>query len=89
MNASPGVLKFLVSRKMKQTNKNICNLRCTVSEPNILNKENLYFVVFCHGYGAPGNDLVTIGEYLSQKHSSISENICFIFPEGPLSLDNV
>ena len=74
---------------MRQTNKKICNLRCTVSEPNILNKENLYFVVFCHGYGAPGNDLVSIGEYLSQKHSSISENICFIFPEGPLSLDNV
>ena len=74
---------------MRQTNKKICNLSCIVSEPNIINKENLYFVVFCHGYGAPGNDLVSIGEYLCQKHTGISENICFIFPEGPLSLDNV
>ena len=74
---------------MRQINKKICNLKCTVSEPNILNKENLYLVVFCHGYGAPGNDLVSVGEYLCQNDSSISENICFIFPEGPLSLDNV
>ena len=74
---------------MRLTNKIICNLRCTISEPNLLNKANLYLVVLCHGYGAQGNDLVSIGEYLSQKHSSISEDICFIFPEGPLSLDNV
>ena len=42
-----------------------------------------------HGYGAPGNDLVSVGEFLCQKDSYISENFCFIFPEGPLILDNI
>ena len=74
---------------MRQINRNICNLKCIVSEPNSLNAENLYLVVLCHGYGAPGNDLVSVGEYLCRSDSSISENICFIFPEGPLSLDNI
>ena len=74
---------------MRQTKKKICNLRCTVFEPNILNKENLHLVILCHGYGAPGNDLVSVGEFLCQKDSYISENFCFIFPEGPLTLDNI
>ena len=74
---------------MRQTNKKICNLRCTVFEPNILNKENLHLVILCHGYGAPGNDLLSVGEYLCQSDSRISKNVCFIFPEGPLSLDNI
>ena len=74
---------------MKQSKKNICNLSCTVFEPNILNKENLQLVILCHGYGAPGNDLVSVGEYLCQSDSSISKNVCFIIPEAPLSLDNI
>jgi len=45
--------------------------------------------VLCHGYGAPGTDLVGIaGEVLSVA-AHLVESERFVFPEAPLSLDNV
>jgi len=38
-------------------------------------------VVLCHGYGAPGSDLVPLGDWLGQ-----SAPARFAFPEAPLSL---
>jgi len=38
-------------------------------------------VIFLHGFGAPGNDLVPIGDALA-----VPPGTRFIFPEGPLSL---
>ena len=39
-------------------------------------------VVLLHGYGAPGDDLVAIGEYLG-----IPGNVRFLYPEAPLAVD--
>src|SRR6476469_9659002 len=42
--------------------------------------------LFCHGYGAPGDDLVPIGQVLAQRLGKAAERVAFAFPEAPLSL---
>jgi len=39
-------------------------------------------VVLLHGFGAPGDDLVALGQYLKVPH-----DVRFLFPSAPLSLD--
>ena len=46
-------------------------------------------VILCHGFGAPGTDLVGLGPELLDSHVSIAGAVQFIFPEAPLSLDGV
>lgn len=46
-------------------------------------------VVLCHGFGAPGDDLVPIGEELFELSPSLAESIEVVFPAAPLSLDHV
>lgn len=42
-------------------------------------------VVLCHGFGAPGDDLVQIGAHLLETHSDLMDRVVFVFPEAPLS----
>ena len=44
-------------------------------------------VILCHGFGAPGTDLVGLGPELLDSHGSIAGAVQFVFPEAPLSLD--
>lgn len=54
--------------------------RVTASErPSLL-------VLLCHGYGAPGHDLVPLGEELIRSSEVIARGVVFLFPEAPLSL---
>lgn len=47
-------------------------------------------VVLCHGYGAPGDDLVPLaGELASAMPAEIASTVRFVFPEAPLSLADV
>jgi phospholipase/carboxylesterase len=43
-------------------------------------------IVLCHGYGAPGTDLVPLAAMLQQSVSSLSQRARFLFPEAPLDL---
>ncbi len=43
-------------------------------------------VVLCHGYGAPGHDLVGIGAELLRARPALGGRVRFCFPEAPLSL---
>ncbi len=43
-------------------------------------------VVLCHGYGAPGDDLVDLGAALVQQRPELSA-VRFFFPAAPLELD--
>ena len=43
-------------------------------------------VLLCHGYGAPGTDLVPLGEELIRASEVIATHVTFLFPEAPLSL---
>ncbi len=44
-------------------------------------------VVLCHGFGAPGDDLVPIGPELCQRFPALAGRVRFVFPAAPLSLD--
>ncbi|MCA8988359.1 MAG: hypothetical protein KDA78_11990, partial [Planctomycetaceae bacterium] len=45
--------------------------------------------IFCHGFGAPGTDLVTLAEELRYASSELDDRWVFVFPEAPLSLDHL
>jgi phospholipase/carboxylesterase len=43
-------------------------------------------VILCHGYGAPGTDLVPLAAELSNAAPSLTDSVRFVFPEAPISL---
>jgi phospholipase/carboxylesterase len=42
-------------------------------------------VVLCHGFGAPGDDLLGLAESLVAQNPTLAD-VRFLFPQGPLSL---
>lgn len=46
-------------------------------------------VVMCHGFGAPGTDLVGLGPELLQLEPALQQSVQFVFPEAPVSLDEI
>jgi phospholipase/carboxylesterase len=59
-------------------------LDCTVVGPR--GKSPQFCVVLCHGFGAPGTDLVPLAEELAELLPEQIEQIAYIFPEAPLEL---
>ena len=51
------------------------------SDPSVL-------VVLCHGYGAPGTDLVSLYEEILDGLPDGSEKPAFLFPEAPIDLSD-
>ena len=43
-------------------------------------------VVLCHGFGAPGTDLVGLVQPLIEMEPTLADQAAFVFPAGPLSL---
>jgi phospholipase/carboxylesterase len=43
-------------------------------------------VFLCHGFGAPGSDLVSLAAEMRHRQPALSSAM-FVFPEGPLALD--
>ncbi len=46
-------------------------------------------IVYCHGFGAPGDDLVPLGAEIARAVPSLGQSARFVFPQGPLSLDSL
>ncbi|CAM3081795.1 phospholipase [Corallococcus sp. ZKHCc1 1396] len=46
-------------------------------------------VVLSHGFGASGTDLVGLGPELMNASPRLAEAVRFVFPEAPLSLENL
>ena len=46
-------------------------------------------VVICHGFGAPGDDLVPLGFELGRAVPKFAQSARFVFPQAPLSLDSL
>lgn len=44
--------------------------------------------VFCHGFGAPGEDLIPAGAQLLKLCPGLLDQVQFVFPAAPLSLEN-
>ncbi len=45
-------------------------------------------VILCHGYGAPGTDLVSIADEMFQAGPDIAD-VIFVFPQAPIQLDPI
>lgn len=48
-----------------------------------------FVVVLCHGFGAPGTDLVSIGDELLECMPEVADQLEIFFPAAPLSLDEL
>jgi phospholipase/carboxylesterase len=46
-------------------------------------------VILCHGYGAPGDDLVGIGQEVLANSPELADSTLWAFPEAPLTLDGM
>ena len=70
---------------MQSRLEKIGDLNCTVVAPP--DRDQIQAgIVLCHGFGAPGTDLVALAPELASVSSDIAERVEFIFPEAPLSL---
>ncbi len=65
----------------------IGSLDCTVVDETQGNPQAL--VILCHGYGAPGDDLVGLAPELLQQRRDLADKVQFIFPAAPILLENV
>lgn len=46
-------------------------------------------MVLCHGYGAPGTDLVPLAFEIFDAHEELKDSVQFVFPAAPLSLEEM
>ena len=61
-------------------------LRCRIVQSDELGQKPRAVFVLCHGFGAPGDDLVDVGGWLLQKSSLLQSSFSFVFPEAPIDM---
>lgn len=69
---------------MHETLTTLGQVRCRVAQ--LSHTPPTAVVVLCHGYGAPGNDLVPLAAEIAHVLPGVADRIRFVFPEAPLSL---
>lgn len=62
-------------------------LQCQVFDAMPEGTEPQLVVVMCHGFGAPGTDLVSLGPEITATRPELAGSVRFVFPAAPLSLD--
>jgi phospholipase/carboxylesterase len=65
----------------------IGGLHCRLVDQLPAGRAPSFIVVLCHGFGAPGTDLVPLAPELLQINPALAERVQFVFPAAPLSLD--
>jgi phospholipase/carboxylesterase len=73
--------------KLQTRSAQIGELSCRVVEAAGNQARPDVVVVICHGFGAPGDDLVPVGGELAELLGSDAARVRFIFPAAPLGLD--
>ncbi|WP_166827811.1 alpha/beta hydrolase [Thalassoroseus pseudoceratinae] len=71
---------------MKRQTETLGGLQCIVIDELPDGTQPTHVVVMCHGFGAPGSDLVPIGAETLRAFPSLRERVQFIFPAALLSL---
>jgi len=72
---------------MKLQSHVISGLKCRIADELDEGVQPRVVVVLCHGFGAPGTDLVPLGQMLLRQ-PKLSGSVQFVFPEAPLSLES-
>lgn len=65
----------------------IAGLECVVVDPQSGAFEPSGIVVLCHGFGAPGTDLVDCCRAMWELQGAALERVRFVFPAAPMSVD--
>lgn len=73
---------------MKFVQRTYGGLRCQVFDALPEGAAPQLLVVMCHGFGAPGTDLVGLGPELTAQFPGLANQVRFVFPAAPLSLDD-
>ena len=71
---------------MNLSQQSLGRLQCKVFEPSDGNQKPELVVILCHGFGAPGDDLVPLGQWMGDQYPELRKRVRFVFPEAPLSL---
>ena len=66
----------------------IGDLNCRIVRPTEPLKPEVV-VVLCHGFGAPGNDLVPLASEFLRSRPELEDRVEFVFPEGPGTIPEV
>lgn len=61
-------------------------LRAVVVDDLPSGKSPTLGVMLCHGYGAPGEDLIPLAEAVLDSQPDLRDKVQFVFPQAPLSL---
>lgn len=69
---------------MREILTTLGSLRCRVLQEG--DRPPRLGVVLCHGFGAPGDDLVPLAEALLDERPQLRADVRFLFPEAPLDL---
>jgi phospholipase/carboxylesterase len=75
--------------KLRMIQERYGELDCTVLAPLSTAGPPRFCTILCHGFGAPGNDLVALGPDLAAMCPEQAGDVLFIFPQGPLDLGNM
>jgi len=73
---------------MNLSTETISGLTCHIADGLAPRAAPRIVVVLCHGYGAPGTDLVPLGQMLLRQ-PKMAGSVQFLFPEAPLSLEDI
>ncbi|REJ76521.1 MAG: phospholipase [Planctomycetota bacterium] len=63
-------------------------LECNIVDREGARESPAVVAVFCHGFGAPGEDLVPVVGELGRHLGASADRVRFVFPAAPLRLDS-
>lgn len=72
---------------MHQELANLGGLSCQIVDRLPDQTQPGLVVVLCHGFGAPGTDLVPLADELFAIDTKLADAVRFVFPAAPLSLE--
>lgn len=75
------------SGSLQLSRRQVGPLDCTVFSPREGTSPNAC-VILCHGFGAPGTDLVPLASDLATLAHPAAANVSYYFPQAPLSLES-
>jgi phospholipase/carboxylesterase len=75
--------------KLRLSEQRFGELDCTVLAHTPSIRPPRFCVILCHGFGAPGTDLVALGPDLAAMCPEQAEEVLFVFPQGPLDLETM
>jgi phospholipase/carboxylesterase len=76
--------RMTLRSKLELVRKQLGDLDCTLAVPSGGSPQ--FCVALCHGFGAPGTDLVPLAYELAELVPDLAGKVAYLFPEAPLEL---